>query len=44
MVVTGGSAAGVFKENVIAPDGRHYLCGNNIRTTTGSISARSTPR
>lgn len=28
--ITGGSAAGVFRENVIAPDGRHYLCGNNI--------------
>jgi hypothetical protein len=28
--VTGGSAAGVFREDVIAPDGRHYLCGNNL--------------
>jgi hypothetical protein len=28
--VTGGSAGGVFREDVIAPDGRHYLCANNV--------------
>ncbi len=28
--VTGGSAGGVYRENVIAPDGRHFLCGNSL--------------
>jgi hypothetical protein len=28
--VSGGSASGIFRENVIAPDGRHFLCSNNL--------------